>query len=103
MISKVECIASVDAWHRNEYNEEDAVDSQNHWPALMGDDPSGRDGVVLQAMQNVLSYVDQDGYKYIRPHDGPEEGPWGKGSHAGCYAEETPSSSTVGAARRADL
>src|SRR5690625_4444812 len=88
LISQVDFLASFAAWHRQEFNEEDAVDSQNHWPALMGDDPSGRDGVVLQAIQNVLSYVDQDGYKYIRPHDGPEQVPWGTDIYTGFYPED---------------
>src|SRR5690625_6243906 len=54
----------------------------------MGDDPHGREGIVLQAIQDVLSYVHQDGYKYIQPHGGPEQVPWGTDIYTGFHPED---------------
>lgn len=88
LISQVDFLASFAAWHRQPFSEEDATDSENHWPALMGDDPHGREGIVLQAIQDVLSYVHQDGYKYIQPHGGPEQVPWGTDIYTGFHPED---------------
>lgn len=53
-----------------------AIDSQNQWQALLGNDINGRKSLVQQAIRNVLSYVEGD-YKYIEPHSGPVMVPWG--------------------------
>lgn len=53
-----------------------AIDSQNHWNALIGKQAKGRKSVVQQAIRNVLSYIEGN-YKYIEPHSGPSMVPWG--------------------------
>jgi hypothetical protein len=81
-------LASFAAFTDQEYNDIDAKDSRNHWDALTGKDLNGRDGLVQEAIQKVLTYVRNDGYKYISAHDGPEIVPWGTGIETGFSTEE---------------
>lgn len=48
--------------------EQEAPDSQNLFEALTGQDPVGRDDMVLEGMQYKKVYRDQQ-YAYIPPHD----------------------------------
>ena len=88
LFSQVDFLASFAGWLDQPVNMQEVVDSQDHWAALLGDDQKGRDGLVQQAIQGVLSYVHQDGYKYIPPSDGPESVPWGPEIDTGFRSEE---------------
>jgi arylsulfatase A-like enzyme len=88
LFSQVDMLASFAAFTGQEFNSIDAKDSRDHWDALIGKDLNGRDGLVQEAIQNVLTYVRNDGYKYISAHDGPEFVPWGTGIETGFKAEE---------------
>jgi len=88
LFSQVDMLASFAAFTDQEYNDLDAKDSRNHWDALTGNDLNGRDGLVQEAIQKVLTYVRNDGYKYISAHDGPEIVPWGTGIETGFSTEE---------------
>jgi arylsulfatase A-like enzyme len=88
LFSQVDMLASFAAFTKQEYNATDAIDSRNHWDALTGKDLKGRDGLVQEAIQKVLTYVRNDGYKFISAHDGPELVPWGTGIETGFSDEE---------------
>jgi arylsulfatase A-like enzyme len=88
LFSQVDMLASFAAFTGQEYDSTDAKDSRNHWDALTGKDLNGRDGLVQEAIQNVLTYVRNDGYKYISAHDGPEIVPWGTGIETGFSTDE---------------
>jgi len=88
LFSQVDMLASFAAYTGQEYNAKDAKDSRNYWEVLTGKDMSGRDGLVQEAIQKTLSYVSDDGYKYISPHDGPKYPPWGTNIETGFSEEE---------------
>jgi len=88
LFSQVDMLASFASFTGEDYNDEQAIDSRDKWNALIGDDREGRDGLVQQAIQNVLTFVRQDGYKYISPHDGPAIVPWGTEIETGFSSEE---------------
>ena len=88
LFSQVDMLASFASFTGQDYNAEQAKDSRDKWNALIGDDRGGRDGLVQHAIQNVLTFVRQDGYKYISPHDGPAIVPWGTGIETGFSSEE---------------
>ena len=77
LFSQVDFLASFSAYLKIDFNKEQAIDSQNHWEALTGKSKSGRTGLVQEAVQNVLSYVSSDGFKYISPSNGPAMIQWG--------------------------
>lgn len=88
LFSQVDMLASFAAFTKQEYNTSDAKDSRNHWDDLTGKDLTGRDGLVQEAIQKVLTYVRNDGYKFISAHDGPKTVPWGTGIETGFSDEE---------------
>jgi len=88
LFCQVDMMASFAAFTNQEYDPSRSVDSRNHWEALTGKDLTGRDGLVQQAIQNVLTYVRADGYKYISPHIGPARVPWGTDIETGFLPEE---------------
>lgn len=88
LFSQVDMLASFAAFLGVDYDREAAPDSRNHWEALTGKDPAGRDGLVQEAIQNVLSYVSADGFKYIPPGTGSPMVPWGVDIETGFSPEE---------------
>jgi arylsulfatase A-like enzyme len=88
LFSQVDMLASFASFTGQDYNAGQAKDSRDKWDVLTGNDHIGRDGLVQQAIQNVLTYVRNDGYKYISPHDGPAIVPWGTGIETGFFDNE---------------
>ncbi len=76
LFSHLDFLASFAAFLGVDYDQEAALDSKNHWETLVGEKDSGRDGLVVQAVMNVLAYVRADGYKYIVPGPDTRFVPW---------------------------
>ncbi|MCM4157011.1 arylsulfatase [Gramella sp. AN32] len=76
LISQVDFLRSFAAATGQNVPKDKAIDSQNQWKALTGQQAKGRKSLVQQAIRNVLSYVEGD-YKYIEPYPGPSMVPWG--------------------------
>ncbi|PRX43078.1 sulfatase family protein [Salegentibacter salegens] len=76
LISQVDFLRSFAALTSQNIAKNKAIDSQNQWKALIGEQAKARKSLVQQAIRNVLSYVEGD-YKYIEPHSGPTKVPWG--------------------------
>ncbi|MDG5798904.1 arylsulfatase [Marinilabiliaceae bacterium ANBcel2] len=77
LFSQVDFFASFASFLDEEYSVDDAIDSKNHWDALMGIDLYGRYSLVQHAIRDELSYIRNDGFKFIPSNDGPEIVPWG--------------------------
>lgn len=88
LFSQIDLMASFAAYLSQDYDTSRAPDTQNQWEALLGDDHQGREGLVQQAIQNVLTYVSGDGYKFIPASRGPAFVPWGTGIETGFLNEE---------------
>ncbi|WP_038195116.1 sulfatase family protein [Vibrio nigripulchritudo] len=68
LINQVDLYATFAAMTGQPLKEQEAPDSQNLFEALTGQDPVGRDDMVLEGMQYKKVYRDQQ-YAYIPPHD----------------------------------
>jgi arylsulfatase A-like enzyme len=88
LFSQVDMIGSFAAFLNQKIDQEQASDSQNSWNTLIGKNKKGREGLVQEAIQEVLSYVSQDGYKYIPAHPGPAMVPWGTEIETGFKNED---------------
>ncbi|AWW31604.1 arylsulfatase [Echinicola strongylocentroti] len=77
MVSQVDLVGSFAGYLGQEYNAQQAVDTQNAWPALVGEDNEGREGLVQEALFSNLTYIRRDGYKLIPANNGPDMVPWG--------------------------
>lgn len=88
LFSQIDFMGSFAAYLNQEYDTSRAPDTENQWAALLGDDQQGRDGLVQQAIQNVLTYVSADGYKFIPASGGPPFVPWGTGIETGFMNED---------------
>ncbi|QDH79411.1 arylsulfatase [Echinicola soli] len=77
MVSQVDLVGSFAEFLGQKYNAQQAVDTQNAWPALVGEDPKGREGLVQEALFSNLAYIRRDGYKLIPANNGPDMVPWG--------------------------
>jgi arylsulfatase A-like enzyme len=77
LFSQVDMLASFAAFTGQQFNQDHARDSRDHWNVLVGEDADGRDGLVQQAIQQALTYVRNDGYKFIPAHNGSPRVPWG--------------------------
>lgn len=82
LLSQVDFIASFASLVGQSYDAADAIDSQNHLEALIGESNEGRTTLVEDAINNVLSYVEGD-WKYISPFDGPPTLSWAGGTESG--------------------
>lgn len=76
LLSQVDFLRSFAAATGQNIPDSIAIDSQNQWKTLIGEQAEGRKSLVQQAIRNVLSYVEGD-YKYIESHSGPSLVPWG--------------------------
>jgi arylsulfatase A-like enzyme len=88
LFSQVDLLASFAAFVGQDYNHEQAMDTQNHWDVLIGKNHKGRNGLVQEAIQGVLNYVSADGYKYIPASNGAAKVPWGPDIETGFSKEE---------------
>lgn len=70
LVSQVDFTASFAALTGQEFKEPTAPDSLNVLPALLGDDPKGRDHLVEQAGPLALR---EGSWKYIEPAKGPKK------------------------------
>ncbi|MGM0377326.1 MAG: sulfatase family protein [Bacteroidota bacterium] len=77
LFSQVDMLASFADFTHLDFDQNDAIDSQSHWKVLTGEETTGREGIVQNAIRNVLSYVGHNGYKYIDPSNGQKTVPWG--------------------------
>jgi len=88
MISQVDFLASFAEFLNVDFNREQAVDSENQWAAMIGTTSKGRETLVQEAIQGVLSFINRDGYKFIPAHMGPAIVPWGPEIETGFYPED---------------
>lgn len=70
LVSQVDLLASFAAMNDVKLNKEDAVDSRNILPVLLGKSEEGRTTYIEQNNGGVLAFI-KDGWKYIQPHKGP--------------------------------
>ncbi|WP_137402514.1 sulfatase family protein [Echinicola rosea] len=77
MVSQVDLVGSFAGFLGQEYNAQHAVDTQDAWAALIGEDSEGREGLVQEALFSNLTYIRRDGYKFIPANNGPDMVPWG--------------------------
>jgi arylsulfatase A-like enzyme len=87
LFSQIDLLASFAHFTKTDFNGNQAIDSQNNWSTLMGQDKNGRQWVVQEAIQGVLSILDAKGYKYIAPKDGSKLVPWGVNIETGFTLE----------------
>jgi arylsulfatase A-like enzyme len=87
LFSQVDLLASFAAFTNTEFDASEAMDSQNHWDALMGETPQGREAIVQEALGRVLSYVTKDGCKYISPSNREPLISWGVNIETGFNTE----------------
>jgi len=83
LYSQVDMMGSFAGFLNEAYDRNQAGDTMDSWEALVGRDTEGRNGLVQEAIQGVLSYVNRNGYKFIPAHQGPELVPWGTGISTG--------------------
>jgi arylsulfatase A-like enzyme len=76
LFTHVDFLASFAAYLGQEFDHEQAMDSQDHWETLLGQKKTGRRSLVLQAIMGVLAYLRDDGYKYIAPGPSIRYVPW---------------------------
>jgi len=88
LFSQVDLLASFASINQVSFDSTQALDSENHWDALVGKDSKGRIGLVQESLQTNLSYVRNDGYKFIPGNDGPDMVPWGPLIPTGFKAED---------------
>jgi len=88
LFSQVDLMASFAGFLDQDYDQSQAIDSQDSWKALLGQDKIGREGLVQEAIQSVLSYVSQDGFKYIPASKGPDVVPWGTNIKTGFLEDD---------------
>lgn len=88
LFSQVDFLASFADFLDEDFNQKQALDSESAWETLIGRDTLGREGLVQEAIQGVLSYVSRDGYKYIPAHEGSKMVPWGVNIETGFDQEE---------------
>ncbi len=67
LVGQVDLLASFASYLGVSYSQDEAVDSQNHWKSLLGEDTKGREYLVKSA--GTFSIIKGD-YKYIRPNGG---------------------------------
>jgi arylsulfatase A-like enzyme len=77
LFSQVDLLASFAAFNKTGFDASEAMDSQNHWDVLIGNKQNGRVAIVQEALGRTLSYVTEDGYKYISPSNRGPLIPWG--------------------------
>ena len=77
LVSQIDFLASFAAYTGQSIHKGQAIDSENHWNTLIGGQDQARQGMVQEAISNVLSYISSDGYKYIPPSKGAKMVPWG--------------------------
>lgn len=77
LFSQVDMLGSFAQFLGQKMDPKQAPDTQNSWNVLVGNDQKGREGIIQEAIQQVLSYVSQEGYKYIPASSGPDIVPWG--------------------------
>ncbi len=87
LFSQVDLLASFAALYDVQYDHQMAKDSEPLLDVLLGKSETGRKGLVQEAIQNVLSYVSSDGFKYIPAHQGPSIVPWGTEIETGFLPE----------------
>jgi len=87
LFSQIDMLASFAHFTGTDFNRDQAMDSQNNWNTLRGEDKNGRQWIVQEAIQGGLSIVDQSGYKYIAPKNGSKLVPWGVNIETGFAPE----------------
>lgn len=85
LMSQVDLVRSMAALTGAVVPDDQATDSEDQLPALLGDSTTGRIQLIQEAIQQVLTYVEGD-WKYIPPHDGPVMVPWGVANETGFNA-----------------
>lgn len=81
-ISQVDFIGSMAGMLGAELDTKQALDTENQWNSWIGKTDSGRQIIVQEAIQNVLSVV-KNGYKYIEPTQSKMKTAWQTGIETG--------------------
>lgn len=82
LISQIDWVASLAALVDTRIPNGGASDSTDQLPALLGEDPEGRDWVLEQAQNNSLALRTKD-WKLIEPSNGPARILWGPNIETG--------------------
>ncbi|MDN3202694.1 sulfatase-like hydrolase/transferase [Algoriphagus sediminis] len=77
IFSQIDLLASFASLLGQSTDVNSAPDSEDHHLVLLGKSEEGREGLVQEAISGVLSYVSNDGFKYIPPSNGAAIVPWG--------------------------
>ena len=88
LFSHLDFLASFAGFLGQEFDREQAMDSQDHWGTLIGIKETGRQSLVQQAIMGVLAYVRHDGYKYIAPGPPVRFVPWAMEIETGFQPED---------------
>jgi arylsulfatase A-like enzyme len=70
LVSQVDFVASFAALTGQKLGTQDAPDSFNALPTLLGKDKKGREYIIEQSLHNTLALIQHD-WKYIEPSQGP--------------------------------
>lgn len=71
LVSQIDWFASLASLIGIQLSDSVAPDSRNQIEAWLGKDLRGRDYVIEQSLNNNLSVISADGWKYIQPNGGP--------------------------------
>lgn len=77
LFSQVDLLGSFAEVNQVSFDSTQAIDTENHWEALIGKKETGRYSLVQEALFSNLAYVRNDGYKLIPGNEGPVMVPWG--------------------------
>lgn len=77
LFSQVDLLGSFAAANQISFDSTQAIDTENHWEALICKNEKGRYSLVQEALFSHLAYVRNDGYKLIPGNEGPDMVPWG--------------------------
>lgn len=72
LVNQIDLFASLARLTGQPLAATDAPDSHDEWAAFCGKQPAARAYVVEQAANDNLGILTADGWKYIRPHEGPK-------------------------------
>lgn len=81
-ISQVDFLGSISELLKVDYDQKQAIDTQNQWNTWIGKSSESRSEIVQEAIQNVISVIEGD-YKYISPTENKMKYAWQTGIETG--------------------
>lgn len=87
LISQVDLLANLAAFTHQNFDENQSPDTRNQWEAWLGNNSTGRDYVVQEALRLNMSLTDGR-YKYIEATERPAKVAWETGIETGLSKDE---------------